>query len=67
MSRSKVDPCGVCSLRLKDNSVLCVQCGQWIHGRCAAKFSRNPTCRKYEENIREAVKRKKGNVMKLKQ
>ena len=35
MSKSKVDPCGVCSLRVKANSVLCVQCGKLIHGRCA--------------------------------
>ena len=26
-SESKVNPCGVCSLRVKANSVLCVQCG----------------------------------------
>ena len=56
MSKSKVDPCGVCSLRVKVNSVLCLQCGKWIHGRCARgkmatpKFSRNFTCRKCEEN-----------------
>ena len=35
MSKSKVDPCGVCSLRVKANSVLCLQCGKLIHGRCA--------------------------------
>ena len=35
MSKSKVDPCGVCSLRVKANSVLCLQYGKWIHGRCA--------------------------------
>ena len=35
MSKSKVDPFGVCSLRVMANSVLCVQCGEWIHGRCA--------------------------------
>ena len=28
MSKSKVDPYGVCSLRVKANSVLCVQCGK---------------------------------------
>ena len=28
MSNSKVDPRGVCSLRVKANSVLCVQCGK---------------------------------------
>ena len=43
----KVDPYGVCSLRVKSNSVLCLQCGKWIHSRCAGvrsktqKFSRN--------------------------
>ena len=35
MSKSKVDPCGVCSLRVNANSVLCLQCGRWIQGRCA--------------------------------
>ena len=35
MSKSKVDPRRVSSLRVKVNSVLCVQCGKWIHGRCA--------------------------------
>ena len=37
MSKSKVDPCGVCSLRTKTNSVLCLQCAKWIHGGCAGK------------------------------
>ena len=32
LSKSNVDPCGVCSLMVKANSVLCVQCGRWIHG-----------------------------------
>ena len=35
LSKGNVDPCGVCSLRVKANSVLCVQCGKWIHCRCA--------------------------------
>ena len=35
MSKSKVDPCGVCCLRVSSNSVLCFRCGKWIHGRCA--------------------------------
>ena len=61
LSKSKVDPCGVCSLRVKANSVLCVQCGMSIHGRCVIlkrvtpKFSRNFTCKKCEGNIGEAV------------
>ena len=52
LSESNVDPCGVCSLRVKDNSVLCLQCGKWIHSRCAGvkkvtpMFSRNCACRK---------------------
>ena len=28
LSKSKVDPCGVCSLRVMDNSVLYLQCGK---------------------------------------
>ena len=32
MSKIKVDPLGVCSLRVKANSILCVQCGKWING-----------------------------------
>ena len=35
LSKSKVDPFGVCGLRVKANSVLCLRCGKWIHGRCA--------------------------------
>ena len=61
MSKSKVDPCGVCSLRVKANSVLYVLCGKWIHGRCdrvkrvTLKLSRNFSCRKCEGYIGEAV------------
>ena len=46
---------------MKANSVLCVQCEKWIHGRCAGvkrmtpKISRNLTCRKCEGNIVQAV------------
>ena len=51
-SKSNVDPCGFCSLRVKANSVLCLQCGKWIQSRCARvkrvtpKFSRNLACSK---------------------
>ena len=61
MHKSKADPCGVCSLRVKANSALCLQCGKRIHGRCAGvkrdnpKSSRNLTCIKCEGNIGEAV------------
>ena len=57
MSKSIVDTCGICSLRLKANSVLCVQCGKWYHGRCAGVkivtpwFYGNFTCRKCGGNI----------------
>ena len=57
MSKSKVDPCGVCSLRVKANSVLCFQCGKLIHGKCAGvkrvtpKFYGNFACRRCEGNI----------------
>ena len=61
MSKSNVGPCRVCSLRVKANSILCLQCGKWIHGRCAGmkrvvpKFTRNFSCRKCEGNVGEAV------------
>ena len=45
MSKSKVNPCGVCSLWVRINSVLCVQCGR----------SRNFSCKECEGSIREAV------------
>ena len=31
---SKVDPFGICGKQVMTNSVLCVKCGKWIHGRC---------------------------------
>ena len=61
LSKSKIDPCGVFSLRVKANSVLCVQCGKWIHGKCArvkmvtARFSRNVACRRCLGDIGKAV------------
>ena len=61
LSKLKVDPCIVCSLRVEAISVLCVQCGKWICGRCAGvkrvtpMLSRNFTCRICEGNIGEAV------------
>ena len=35
LSKSKVDPCGICSLRVKASSVLFVHGGMRIHGICA--------------------------------
>ena len=35
LSKSEVGPCGVCSLRVKANSVLCVHCDKCIYSRCA--------------------------------
>ena len=61
LSKSEFDPCGVCSLRVKDNSVLCAQCGKWIYGTCAGvkrltyKFSMNFASRKCYGNIGDAV------------
>ena len=57
MPKSKVDPCGACSLREKANMALCVQHGKWMYGGCAGvngltlKSSRNFACRKCEGNI----------------
>ena len=50
LSIGKVDPYGICCLRVKANSVLCVQCVNGIHCRwvrvkmVTPKFSRNFTC-----------------------
>ena len=35
LTKSEVDPCDVCSFRVMANSVLCVQCSNWIRDRCA--------------------------------
>ena len=59
--KGKVDPSGVCCLIVMANSVLCLQCGKWIHGRCAGVkmmtsiLKKNFACRKCERNIKEAV------------
>ena len=29
------DSCGVCGKRVMANSVLCIKCGNYVHGRCA--------------------------------
>ena len=61
MSKSNVDPCEVCILRIKANSVIYLQCDKLINGVCAGvkrvtpKFSINFACRKCEGNIGEAV------------
>ena len=59
MSKSKADPCRVCSLRVEANSVLSVQCGKWMYGRCAGvmrvtpKHSGNPACRTCKGTVGE--------------
>ena len=59
MSKGKIDPCGVGSLRVKANAVLCLECSKCIHGRCAGmkritpKYLRNFKCRKCEGYIGE--------------
>ena len=61
MSESKVELCAVCSLRVRANSVLCVHCAMWIHGRCVrvkmviTRFLRNFACWKCEGNVDETV------------
>ena len=64
MSKNNVDPCGVCRLSIKANSILLLQCSKWIHGRCGGlkritiKFHRNVSYRKCELNIGKAVEQK---------
>ena len=57
LSKSKVDLCCVCTLRLNVDSLLCVQCGKWIDCRCARikrvipTFLRHFAFRKCDGNI----------------
>ena len=32
---ARIDPCGVCSMRVKQNSILCTTCNKWVHKRCS--------------------------------
>ena len=56
MSKSKVDRCGVCSLRVKANSVLC---GMWIHSRCAGVKMMTYVFKKFhmQKNVKEILER----------
>ena len=61
LSKSEVDPYGVCSCGVKANTVFCLQCGRWVHGRCAvvkwvtANVSKNIACRTFAWNIGKAA------------
>ena len=63
MSKNKVDPCWVCSLRVKANSALRLKWGEWIHGRCAGVYMETTA-----ENVKGISERhcslKKHHVMK---
>ena len=56
LSNNKIYQCGICSLRVKANSVLHVQCGEYVHSGCAglkmvtATILGNFACKKCEEN-----------------
>ena len=64
---SKIDPCGVCGIRVMSNSVLCTACGKWVHARCADKkkvsvyLNKDFVCKK----CRSVVKNLKGSDEKL--
>ena len=59
VSVSKVDPCGVCGKKVGVNSVLCVRCGKWIHGRCAgvkrvsSRLAKDFVCRRCDRGAEE--------------
>ena len=63
MSKSKVDPCGVCCLSVKANSILFLQCGKWSYGRCVGvkRVTPKPQKNLHAENVKgilEAVEHK---------
>ena len=65
MSKSKEDPCGVCNLREKTNSVLCAQCGKWMHGRCASENGDHSFQEIWNaENVKEILERQ-WNIKKI--
>ena len=72
VSKSRVAPCVVCSLRVKANSVLCLQCGEWTHGKCAGvkrvapKFSKTLHTEYVKEMLERQWSRKKSCVIKWK-
>ena len=72
LSKHKTDPCEVCSLKVKAYSVLCVQCGKWIHRRCDGVKRVMPKLSEilYMENVKGILERqwsrKKSYVMKWK-
>ena len=47
VSVSEVDPCGICGKRVFANSVLCVKCVKWVHGRCAKVMRVTPSLGRY--------------------
>ena len=61
LSTSNAQLCGICGMKVKTNSLLCIKCGKWIHGRCVG-MEKKPTVfnkfssRKYKGNIGEVVK-----------
>ena len=69
----KHDPYEACRLRVKANSVLCLQCAKWVHGRCAGvkrvtvKFLINFACRKSEGILEKQCYMMKSYIMKWKQ
>ena len=49
LPKNKVDPCGVSRFRVKDNLIWCMQCGEWIYGRCVGVKMVNPMISRYFE------------------
>ena len=73
LSKSKLYPCGVCFMRVKANSILCVQCVRCTHGRCdgVKRLLKSFRGILHAKHVREILERrwsKKGSyVMKWKQ
>ena len=68
LGKIEADTCGGYNQREKANSVLCVLCDKWVHGRCAGvkrettKFLKNLAHHKCEGNIGKAVEQEENYV-----
>ena len=56
--KSIIDPCAKCGRLVMSNSVMCTNCGKWVHGRCSEMKRATSTLAKgldFEETTKEIM------------